>query len=77
MFMLGTENAVGGGRGSLAVYAILFWFKPSPTFLGHMIEAMSDLHILLDPVTNFWKFPKKVFFTYPLNLGEILTFLNS
>ena len=23
-FLLGTENAVGGGRGSLAVYAILF-----------------------------------------------------
>ena len=25
-FMLGTENAVGGGRGSLAVYAILFLY---------------------------------------------------
>ena len=30
MFLLGTENAVGGGRGSLAVYAILFFFSFTP-----------------------------------------------
>ena len=32
--------------------------------MGHTVEAMMDLQILLDPVSDFWKCSKKLFKNY-------------